>query len=125
MFRRAVFNIIARNQDDHTKNIAFLMDQAGRWSLAPAYDVTYAYNPDGQWTARHQMTLNGKTDAFDAADLLAAARAAGLKNRRAREVITEVAAAIRRWPEFATQAAVPADWTARVANAHRLALLPT
>ena len=125
MFRRAVFNIIARNQDDHTKNIAFLMDQAGRWSLAPAYDVTYAYNPDGQWTARHQMTLNGKTDTFTPDDLLAAARAAGLKNRRAREVITEVAAAIRRWPEFATQAAVPADWAARVATAHRLALLPT
>lgn len=125
MFRRAVFNIIARNQDDHTKNIAFLMDQSGRWSLAPAYDVTYSYNPDGQWTARHQMTLNGKTDAFDAADLLAAARSAGLKTARAKAVIADVAAAVRRWPDFAASANVsPAD-TRRVATAHRLALVPT
>lgn len=125
LFRRVVFNLLARNQDDHTKNIAFLMDQSGCWSLAPAYDVTYSYNPDGEWTARHQMTLNGKTDAFTPGDLLAAARAAGLKTARAKVVIAEVAAALRRWPEFATAAGVPADWAARVATAHRLALAPT
>jgi serine/threonine-protein kinase HipA len=124
LFRRAVFNVIARNQDDHTKNIAFLMDQSGRWTLAPAYDVAYAYNPDGQWTARHQMTLAGKLDDFTPDDLLACARAAGLKTRRAKTVIAEVAAAVRRWPEFATSAAVPEDWTRRVAAAHRLALAP-
>ncbi|MEY4488954.1 MAG: hypothetical protein RIQ79_1462 [Verrucomicrobiota bacterium] len=120
LFRRAVFNVLARNQDDHTKNIAFLMDQSGRWSLAPAYDVTYSYNPDGQWTARHQMTLAGKTDGFAAADLLVAARAAGLKTTRAKAVIAAVAAALRRWPEFAAQAGVAEDWTHRVALAHRL-----
>lgn len=125
MFRRAVFNVIARNQDDHTKNIAFLMDQSGRWSLAPAYDVTYSYNPDGQWTARHQMTLNGKADGFAPADLLAAARAAGLKTARAKAVIADVAAAVRRWPDFAAQAAVPAADARRVAAAHRLTLIPT
>jgi serine/threonine-protein kinase HipA len=122
LFRRAVFNVLARNQDDHTKNIAFLMDQAGRWSLAPAYDVAYAYNPDGQWTARHQMTLAGKADAFTPDDLLACARAADLKTRRARDVIAATAAAIRRWPEFAAPAGVPADWMHRVAATHRLAL---
>ena len=53
-FRRMVFNIVARNQDDHVKNIAFLMDQQGQWSLAPAFDVTYSYNPAGAWTARRQ-----------------------------------------------------------------------
>ena len=120
-----MFNVIARNRDDHTKNIAFLMDQSGRWSLAPAYDVAYAYNPDGQWTARHQMTLNGKTDAFDPDDLLACARTAGLKTARAKAVIATVAAAIRRWPDFATPAGVPEDWTRRVAATHRLALSPT
>jgi len=57
-FRRMTFNIIARNQDDHVKNIAFLMDKAGRWSLAPAFDITYSYNPTGSWTATHQMTMN-------------------------------------------------------------------
>jgi serine/threonine-protein kinase HipA len=124
LFRRAVFNVLARNQDDHTKNIAFLMDQAGHWHLAPAYDVAYAYNPEGQWTARHQMTLAGKTDAFTPDDLLACARAAGLKIRRARDVIARVAAALRRWPEFAAPAGLPEDWTRRVAATHRLALAP-
>ena len=59
-----VFNVVARNQDDHTKNIAFLMDADGQWSLSPAFDLTYAYNPDGAWTSRHQMTLNGKRDGI-------------------------------------------------------------
>ena len=63
-FLRMLFNVVARNQDDHVKNIAFLMDKAGAWSLAPAFDVTYAYNPAGLWTNRHQMTINGKTDGF-------------------------------------------------------------
>lgn len=124
LFRRAVFNVLARNQDDHTKNIAFLMDPSGRWHLAPAYDIAYAYNPAGQWTARHQMTLAGKTDAFTPEDLLACARAAGLKTRRAKEVIAQVAAALRRWPDFAAPAGVPADWTRRIAATHCLALAP-
>lgn len=114
----------AADQDDHTKNIAFLMDQSGRWHLAPAYDVAYSYNPAGEWTARHQMTLAGKTDDFTPDDLLACARAAGLKTRRAREVIAQVAAALRRWPEFATPAGVPKNWIHRVAATHRLALAP-
>ena len=124
LFRRAAFNVIARNQDDHTKNIAFLMDQSGRWHLAPAYDVAYAYNPDGLWTARHQMTLNGKADDFTADDLLACARAAGLKTARAKAVIATVGTAIRRWPDFTAPAGVPPDWTRRVAAAHRLGLAP-
>jgi len=61
-FRRMAFNVVARNQDDHTKNIAFLMDRHGSWLLSPAFDVMYAHNPGGNWTNRHQMTINGKTD---------------------------------------------------------------
>src|SRR6185437_8322835 len=78
-FRRMLFNVVARNQDDHVKNIAFLMDKTGAWTLSPAFDVTYAYNPDGQWTARHQMTINGKTDNFEQEDFRACAETAGLK----------------------------------------------
>jgi serine/threonine-protein kinase HipA len=124
LFRRAVFNVVARNQDDHTKNIAFLMDQAGRWSLAPAYDIAYAYNPDGQWTARHQMTLAGKTEVFTPGDLLACARAAGLKTGRAKAVVAEVAEAVRHWPEFAAEAGVAPETARRIAAAHRLGLAP-
>uniref|UniRef100_UPI0035694DE0 type II toxin-antitoxin system HipA family toxin n=1 Tax=Hyphomonas sp. TaxID=87 RepID=UPI0035694DE0 len=66
--RRTFFNLVARNQDDHVKNIAFLMDKQGRWSLSPAFDVMYSYNPAGVWTSRHQMSLNGKLDGFDRED---------------------------------------------------------
>lgn len=124
MFRRAAFNVIARNQDDHTKNIAFLMDQAGRWSLAPAYDVAYSYNPDGEWTARHQMTLNGKTDHFEPADLIGCARVAGVKAARAKAILGTIADAVRRWPEFAAAARIDESTTTRIAATHRLALVP-
>ena len=75
-FRRMVFNIVARNQDDHVKNIAFLMDKAGNWTLSPAFDLTYSFNPDGAWTARHQLTMNGKRDDFEYDDFNACARSA-------------------------------------------------
>jgi len=69
------FNVVARNQDDHVKNIAFLMDRGGHWSLSPAFDVVYAYNPSGRWTAEHQMSVNGKRDGITRADLHRVARA--------------------------------------------------
>ena len=92
-FRRMVFNIVARNQDDHVKNIAFLMDRQGRWSLAPAFDVTYSYNPSGAWTSTHQMTLNGKRDGFTLEDFRACARSALMKRGRAETIVEEVVAA--------------------------------
>ena len=70
MFRRMVFNIVARNQDDHTRNIAFLMDDQGAWRLAPAFDVMWAYNASGPWTNRHQMSVGGKRDGFKRADII-------------------------------------------------------
>jgi len=76
-FRRMLFNVVARNQDDHVKNIAFLMNKGGAWSLSPAFDVTYAYNPTGIWTARHQMTINGKADGFTLADFALARKSQG------------------------------------------------
>lgn len=106
MFRRAVFNILSRNQDDHTKNIAFLMDRRGAWHLAPAYDLIYAYNPSGAWTSRHQMTLNGKRDAFETADLLAAATQADLRPPKAKAIIREVHTAVTGWEKHAAAAVV-------------------
>lgn len=70
MFRRMVFNVVVRNQDDHTKNISFLMDRGGGWRLSPAYDIGYAYNPDGQWTSAHQMPINGKFSGITKDNLL-------------------------------------------------------
>jgi serine/threonine-protein kinase HipA len=108
LYRRMAFSILARNQDDHVKNIAFLMDQQGRWRLAPAFDLTWSYQPQGLWTATHQMTLNGRRDAFVLDDFKDAARDAGMKRGRAGSILGEVSAAIARWPEFAEAAAVPA-----------------
>jgi serine/threonine-protein kinase HipA len=120
LFRRAVFNLVARNQDDHVKNIAFLMDQSGRWTLAPAFDVTYSYNPDGDWTARHQMTLNGRRDGFTRADLRSAAKSVSMKRGRADVLLDEVVAAVRRWPEFADRAGLAPAVRDGIARHHRL-----
>lgn len=105
-FRRMVFNVVARNQDDHVKNIAFLMDQQGAWSLAPAFDLTYAYNPEGRWTRNHQMTINGRQDGFTLEDFRACAATAGLKRGQAEAIIDEVRAVVAHWPRYAEQAGV-------------------
>jgi serine/threonine-protein kinase HipA len=122
-FRRMVFNIMARNQDDHVKNIAFLMDKSGQWSLSPAFDVTYSYNPSGAWTASHQMTLNGKRDGFALEDFQACAKTAAMKRGRAEAILAEVHQAVARWPEFADRAGVPAGWRDRIDQTLRLAHL--
>jgi len=121
-FRRMLFNVVARNQDDHVKNIAFLMDREGRWSLAPAFDVTYSYNPSGLWTARHQMTLNGKSDGFTRADFRACAKLAMMKRGRDKAILEEVCDAVSRWPQFAEQAGVSPAQTQQIARAHRLSI---
>lgn len=123
-FRRMLFNLVVRNQDDHVKNIAFLMDQQGRWSLSPAFDVTYAWNPQGQWTALHQMSLNGKRDGFTREDLRACGRTAGLKRGQAEALLEELQAVARRWPDYAEQAGIPADTSERIMRALRVAPLP-
>jgi serine/threonine-protein kinase HipA len=119
-FRRMAFSIVARNQDDHVKNIAFLMNKQGEWSLAPAFDVTYSYNPAGMWTATHQMTLNGKRDGFTLADFEACAKAALMKRGRAATIIEEVQAAVARWSDFAAAASLTDEWRDKIQKTHRL-----
>ena len=121
-FRRMVFNIVARNQDDHVKNIAFLMDKQGRWTLAPAFDVTYSYNPSGSWPATHQMTLNGKRDGFTTEDFRACAKSALMKRGRAKAIVEEVQGAVKCWPEFAAKAQVEERWRDQIQESHRLSL---
>ena len=113
-FRRMVFNVFARNQDDHVKNIAFLMGRDGRWSLSPAFDMTYSYNPGGVWTANHQMSINGKRDGFTFDDLRACAKSAMMKRGRAEKIVEEVRTAVMQWPDFAGKAGVTDDWTAQI-----------
>lgn len=119
-FRRMLFNVVARNQDDHVKNIAFLMDKSATWSLSPAFDVTYAYNPTGVWTARHQMTINGKTDDFTLADFRACAQVAGLKRGRDEEMLAEVTGVVENWPRYAEEAGVIGPQRDHIARTLRL-----
>jgi serine/threonine-protein kinase HipA len=121
-FRRMAFNVIARNQDDHVKNIAFLMDRDGRWSLAPAFDVNYAYKPDGQWTNQHQMTVNGKRDGFTLGDFERCAESASMKRGRAANIVAEVRQAVSDWPSHAAKAKLPERGVERIARTHRLDL---
>ena len=104
MFRRMVFNVVVRNQDDHTKNISFLMDKSGKWRLSPAYDMGYAYNPNGRWTATHQMSINVKYDEITREDLLAFAQQNNIKE--AADIIDDTCEVVSHWPEIANDCGV-------------------
>jgi len=118
-FRRMAFNIVARNQDDHVKNIAFLMDRRGIWRLAPAYDVTYSFQVGGQWTGRHQMSMNGRLDGFALDDFAECGRTANMVRGRAREIVDEICSTAAKWPEYAAAAGVPEERAAQIAGTFR------
>lgn len=111
-FRRIAFNVMAKNCDDHTKNFAFRLKQGSTWELAPAYDVTHAYNPKGEWTYQHLMNVNGKFSGITRADLLAEADRFGV--RRPRDALKDVRTALDHWPEFAKQAGLGETTTADI-----------
>jgi serine/threonine-protein kinase HipA len=124
-FRRMVFNVVARNQDDHVKNIAFLMDRQGAWSLAPAYDVTWAWKPGNLWLDSHQMSINGKRNGFGVADLRAVADVAGLRRGRAKAVLAEVSDVVAGWRDVADKVGVDDHMAEQIARSHRLKLPAT
>jgi len=121
LFRRMVFNVLARNQDDHTRNIAFLMDRKGRWRLSPAFDLVWAYNPSGKYTHRHQMSINGKRDDFNKKDLLAVADQFGIRNAGA--IMEQAATALSAWPRLAAMEEVPKELLSSVQKSLRLGLV--
>lgn len=106
MFLRAVYNVVGRNQDDHTKNISFLMNKAGSWRLSPAYDLTYSYNPNGEWTSSHQMKINGKRNDITREDLLALARFASIKKGKANNIVDKVIEVFSSFKDYAQKADV-------------------
>ena len=116
-YRRMVFNVIARNQDDHTKNIAFLLDKNGKWRLSPAFDMTYSHNPSGKWTNQHQMSINGKRDKFQLADLIAVGESISLPMPG--KIIQEIIEVVRNWVRFAEKAGLQKKRVAEIARYHR------
>jgi serine/threonine-protein kinase HipA len=117
-FRRMAFNVMARNCDDHTKNFAFRLKQGGDWELSPAYDVTHAYNPKGEWTYQHLMSVNGKFDEITRDDLLAEADRFLVPYRK--EALADVRAAVENWPEFAKEAGLSKTVAERVEKDFRI-----
>jgi serine/threonine-protein kinase HipA len=122
-FRRTVFNVVARNQDDHTKNIAFLMDKKGQWKLSPAYDVAYSYNPTGSWTNKHQMKINGKRDGFILDDLIEFGRKADLSEQKVRTIVVEITKVVREWKKYFKECDVPKEIVKGVEGNLRLHLI--
>lgn len=107
LYRRMCFNVVARNQDDHVKNVSFLMDRNGVWSLSPAYDLTFSYRPDSIWVGQHQMTMNGKQRGFSLDDFKAAGASMLIKPHRAKEILEQIEHGARGFKEYAIKARVP------------------
>ena len=121
LYRRMVFNVLARNQDDHTKNIGYVMDPRGKWSLSPAYDMTYAYDPANQWMAQHQMTVNGKQRDLRQRDILDVATTVGI--RGAKGILEQVHDAVSHWEDYAAEAEVSGGFRQEIADNLRLDLI--
>ena len=119
-FRRMVFNVVAKNCDDHTKNVSFLMDKTGKWSLSPAYDVTYAYDPFSYWNPRHLMGINGKFDNFTKKDFEKIGREAGVKNWNT--VLEQVCDVVSCWTEYAKTAGVEKSLYEKIGAVHEMHL---
>jgi serine/threonine-protein kinase HipA len=119
LYRRMVFNIVARNQDDHAKNFGFILRENGSWELAPAFDLAYSYKPDSKWVNSHQLTLNEKRDEFTQVDLL---QPAERFKREAKQIIQQITDTVADWPRYAKQAGVPKALTNEIKAHHRLNL---
>jgi serine/threonine-protein kinase HipA len=116
LFRRMVFNVIARNCDDHTKNFAFRLKKEGNWELAPAYDICFAYRPDSNWVKQHNMSINGKRTNITKEDLLTLAKSMNIK--KANTIIQQISETVTKWYEFAEIAKVEKNFKETIGNSH-------
>ena len=117
-YKRMVFNVVARNQGDHSKNIAFLMNRQGQWGLSPAFDIIYAYNPTGEWTSKHQMSINGKRDNIAREDLVIVGKEMSIKSQD--KIMDEIVEVVSKWPDFAKEAGVSSSQIRSIGQTHRL-----
>ena len=119
-FRRAVFNVVARNHDDHVKNFSFLMNKKGEWKISPAYDITYSYSPGGTWTSVHQSSINGKFDNFKKSDLIDFGKNFGIKNTKL--IIQEIIESASSWDRIAKEIDIPKTTISTIKDNLRLKL---
>ena len=117
-YRRAIFNVIARNHDDHVKNFSFLMDKNGQWKISPAYDITYSYKPGGVWTDSHQSSINGKYTDFNKKDLIEFGNVFGIK--KSKDIIEETIHEVSGWKQIAKEIDIPIKRITEIENNLRL-----
>jgi serine/threonine-protein kinase HipA len=106
LYRRMVFNVLAINQDDHVKNISFLMNREGDWALSPAYDVTFSSNPENRWLKAHQMTINGKMSNISPEDLIACGKAMDIKSPKCKKIMNDITTAVKQWKDIASSVGI-------------------
>ena len=116
LYRRMVFNVIARNCDDHTKNFAFRLKEHGVWELSPAYDVCYAYRPGSDWVSQHNLSINGKRTYITKEDLLTVGKSMSIK--KANTIIQQIDETVKKWNEFAEAAKVDSYMKERIGKSH-------
>ena len=116
IFLRAAFNIAAKNCDDHVKNFSFLMDRRGIWTLSPAYDLTYSYNPTNSWISKHQMSLNGKTENINETDLLQFGKNIGLSSAFCKKAIEKIKTVLVNWPQYAEKTNIEEERMTEIAQ---------
>ncbi|MEE9217415.1 MAG: HipA domain-containing protein [Anaerolineales bacterium] len=117
LYRRMLLNVIARNQDDHTENIGYLMDGEGELRLSPAFDVVYSYHPQGAWTQNHQMSINGKTKDFSKNDFLHVASEMGIRDGE--RILNQVVEVVSGWRQYAEAAGVDESQAKSIGSSHR------
>ncbi len=105
-FRRMVFNVLAVNQDDHVKNVSFLMDKSGKWKLSPAYDITFSYDLKNRRLSAHQMLINGKKDHIKLEDITKCGRNMDISLPRIKSIISEVRETVLKWAQFASETGI-------------------
>lgn len=119
LYRRAVFNEVAKNYDDHVKNISFLMNRDGVWSLAPAYDMTFSYNPQSVWTSSHQMTINGKRENLSIEDLISCGKSMDISSNQIHKILQHTIAVVREWSQYAEYVGLSESNTNYIKSFHR------
>lgn len=119
LFRRIIFNEASKNYDDHVKNISFLMDRNGKWRLAPAYDMTFSYNPNSIWTSQHQIKINGKRDNLELNDFITCGRNMNISDKKIKEILKQVIAVIQEWPKYAEEAEVAEQHMYEIQRYHK------
>jgi len=123
LFRRMIFNVVARNHDDHSKNFAFLFDEINGWYLAPAFDVAFSFKAGSKWVNNHWMTINGKRDGFGREDFYTFQSLSPLfSKRKIDEILNEVTAVVARWPDLARAHGVPGHFAQFITENLRLSL---